>query len=54
MRVPYSWLREFVSVGAPGWDVGAVELEQALVRIGHEVEEAGWPHERPAESPQAG
>src|ERR1700710_2772681 len=39
MRVPYSWLREFVSVGAPGWDVGAAELEQALVRIGHEVEE---------------
>ncbi|MDT5172988.1 MAG: phenylalanyl-tRNA synthetase beta chain [Mycobacterium sp.] len=39
MRVPYSWLREFVSVGAPGWDVGAAELAQALVRVGHEVEE---------------
>lgn len=39
MRVPYSWLREVVSVGAPGWDVGAGELEQALVRIGHEVED---------------
>lgn len=39
MRVPYSWLREVVSAGAPGWDVGPVELGQALVRIGHEVEE---------------
>ncbi|MHA7652239.1 phenylalanine--tRNA ligase subunit beta [Mycobacterium sp. ML4] len=39
MRVPYSWLREVVSAGAPGWDVGPAELEQALVRIGHEVEE---------------
>lgn len=39
MRIPYSWLREVVSVGAPGWDVGPGELEQALVRIGHEVEE---------------
>jgi phenylalanyl-tRNA synthetase beta chain len=39
MRVPYSWLREVVSVGAPGWDVTPDDLEQALVRIGHEVEE---------------
>lgn len=39
MRVPYSWLREVVAAGAPGWDVPAGELEQALVRIGHEVEE---------------
>ena len=39
MRVPYSWLREVVSVGAPGWDVPAGDLEQALLRIGHEVEE---------------
>lgn len=39
MRVPYSWLREVVSAGAPGWDVGPGELEQALVRIGHEVED---------------
>jgi len=39
MRIPYSWLREVVSVGTPGWDVGPGELEQALVRIGHEVEE---------------
>jgi phenylalanyl-tRNA synthetase beta chain len=38
MRVPYSWLREVVSVGAPGWDVKPADLEQALVRIGHEVE----------------
>ncbi|WAJ47471.1 phenylalanine--tRNA ligase subunit beta [Mycobacterium sp. Aquia_216] len=39
MRIPYSWLREVVSAGAPGWDVSASELEQTLVRIGHEVEE---------------
>jgi len=39
MRVPYSWLREVVSVGAPGWDVKPADLEQALIRIGHEVEE---------------
>jgi phenylalanyl-tRNA synthetase beta chain len=39
MRVPYSWLREVVAAGAPGWDVSAEDLEQALVRIGHEVEE---------------
>ena len=39
MRVPYSWLREVVNVGAPDWDVDPAELEQTLVRIGHEVEE---------------
>ncbi|MGK2881036.1 MAG: phenylalanine--tRNA ligase subunit beta [Mycobacterium sp.] len=39
MRLPYSWLREVVSAGAPGWDVPADELEQALIRIGHEVED---------------
>src|SRR5271156_4975455 len=39
MRIPYSWLREAVRAGAPGWDVAAGELEQTLVRIGHEVEE---------------
>src|SRR6185312_8907439 len=39
MRVPYSWLREVVAAGAPGWDVAADELEQTLIRIGHEVEE---------------
>jgi phenylalanyl-tRNA synthetase beta chain len=39
MRIPYSWLREVVSAGAPGWDVTPTDLEQALVRIGHEVEE---------------
>lgn len=39
MRIPYSWLREVVSVGAPEWDVSPTDLEQALVRIGHEVEE---------------
>ncbi|OMC47880.1 phenylalanine--tRNA ligase subunit beta [Mycobacterium sp. IS-1264] len=39
MRLPYSWLREVVAVGAPGWDVAPSDLEQTLVRIGHEVEE---------------
>lgn len=39
MRLPYSWLRDVVQAGAPGWDVPADELEQTLIRIGHEVEE---------------
>jgi phenylalanyl-tRNA synthetase beta chain len=42
MRVPYGWLREVLNAGAagaPGWDVSADDLEQAFVRIGHEVEE---------------
>lgn len=39
MRIPYSWLRDTVQAGAPGWDVSADELEQAFIRIGHEVEE---------------
>ncbi|KUI40401.1 phenylalanine--tRNA ligase subunit beta [Mycobacterium sp. GA-2829] len=38
MRLPYSWLREVVAAGAPGWDVPADELEQTFIRIGHEVE----------------
>lgn len=39
MRVPYSWLRDIVQAGTPGWDVSPEELEHALIRIGHEVEE---------------
>ncbi|OBI72234.1 phenylalanine--tRNA ligase subunit beta [Mycobacterium sp. E740] len=39
MRLPYSWLRDVVQAGAPGWDVAPDELEQTLIRIGHEVEE---------------
>jgi phenylalanyl-tRNA synthetase beta chain len=39
MRVPYSWLREVVAAGAPGWDVAPGDLEQTLLRIGHEVDE---------------
>jgi phenylalanyl-tRNA synthetase beta chain len=39
MRVPYSWLREVVTAGAPGWDAAPGDVEQTLVRIGHEVEE---------------
>ncbi|ORV53469.1 phenylalanine--tRNA ligase subunit beta [Mycolicibacter engbaekii] len=38
MRIPYSWLRETLIAGAPGFDITAEELEQALLRIGHEVE----------------
>ena len=39
MLLPYSWLREVVAVGSPGWDVSPFELEQALIRVGHEVED---------------
>jgi phenylalanyl-tRNA synthetase beta chain len=39
MRLPYSWLREVINVGAPQWESSADELEQTLIRIGHEVEE---------------
>jgi phenylalanyl-tRNA synthetase beta chain len=40
MRVPYSWLREVLNVGvAGGFDVAPGDIEQTLVRIGHEVEE---------------
>ncbi len=39
MRIAYSWLREVLNVGAPDWEVAPGDLEQALVRIGHEVEE---------------
>jgi phenylalanyl-tRNA synthetase beta chain len=38
MRLPYSWLREVVQAGAPDWDAPVDELEQTLIRIGHEVE----------------
>ena len=39
MKLPYSWLREVVQVGAPDWDVEPHDLEQALIRVGHEVED---------------
>jgi phenylalanyl-tRNA synthetase beta chain len=39
MRLPYSWLRDVVAAGAPGWNVPVDELENTLIRIGHEVEE---------------
>ncbi|WP_422746549.1 phenylalanine--tRNA ligase subunit beta [Mycobacterium sp. WMMD1722] len=39
MRLPYSWLRDVVTAGAPGWDPSVEDLEQALIRIGHEVED---------------
>ncbi|GFG75706.1 phenylalanine--tRNA ligase subunit beta [Mycobacterium botniense] len=38
MRIPYSWLREVVAAGAPGWDAAPADVEQTLLRIGHEVE----------------
>ncbi|OBI04326.1 phenylalanine--tRNA ligase subunit beta [Mycobacterium sp. E2462] len=43
MRIPYSWLREVVTAGAPGWDATPADLEQALIRVGHEVEEVSTP-----------
>ncbi|CAJ1502533.1 phenylalanine--tRNA ligase subunit beta [[Mycobacterium] burgundiense] len=39
MRLPYSWLREAVRAGAPDFDVTPAELEQALIGVGHEVED---------------
>jgi phenylalanyl-tRNA synthetase beta chain len=39
MRVPYSWLRDVVRAGTPGWDSSVDELERTLIRIGHEVED---------------
>lgn len=39
MRLPYSWLREVVQRGAPEWDVEPHDLEHALIRVGHEVED---------------
>lgn len=39
MRVAYSWLREVVRAGAPDWDISPGDLEQTLLRIGHEVEQ---------------
>lgn len=39
MRIPYSWLKEALVAGAPGFKISADELEQALLRIGHEVED---------------
>ena len=39
MKLPYSWIREVVRGGAPDWDVEPHDLEQALIRVGHEVED---------------
>lgn len=39
MRIPYSWLRDTVRLGAPDWDMSVPDLERTLIRIGHEVEE---------------
>ncbi|MEB3033161.1 phenylalanine--tRNA ligase subunit beta [[Mycobacterium] nativiensis] len=39
MRIPYSWLREVLTAGVPGFDITADAMEQALLRVGHEVED---------------
>jgi phenylalanyl-tRNA synthetase beta chain len=39
MRLPHSWLREVVRAGAPDWDAAPGDLERALIRVGHEVED---------------
>ncbi|MFA5709487.1 phenylalanine--tRNA ligase subunit beta [Mycolicibacterium sp.] len=39
MRIPYSWLCEVVRAGAPEFAATPSELEQALIRVGHEVED---------------
>ncbi|GFG69741.1 phenylalanine--tRNA ligase subunit beta [Mycolicibacter senuensis] len=39
MRIPYSWLREALTAGAPDLDISAHDMEQALLRVGHEVED---------------
>ncbi|OBB58972.1 phenylalanine--tRNA ligase subunit beta [Mycobacterium sp. 852013-51886_SCH5428379] len=39
MRLPYSWLREVVAAGAPDWNPSVAELEEAFIRVGHEVED---------------
>ena len=38
MRIPHSWLCEAVAAGAPGWTATPAEVEEALIRVGHEVE----------------
>lgn len=38
MRIPYSWLRDTLETGSPGFALSAEELEEALLSIGHEVE----------------
>lgn len=39
MRIPYSWLVEVLRVGAPDFFATAADIEETLIRIGHEVEE---------------
>ncbi|MGH3725847.1 MAG: phenylalanine--tRNA ligase subunit beta [Mycobacterium sp.] len=39
MRIPYSWLIEVLRVGAPEFAATPAGIEEALIRIGHEVEE---------------
>ncbi|WP_131804813.1 phenylalanine--tRNA ligase subunit beta, partial [Mycobacteroides abscessus] len=43
MRVPYSWLLEVLRVGAPEFTATAADIEETLIRIGHEVEEVVIP-----------
>ncbi|ALR11930.1 phenylalanine--tRNA ligase subunit beta [Mycobacteroides saopaulense] len=39
MRIPHSWLLEVLRVGAPGFSATPADVEETLIRIGHEVEE---------------
>ncbi|OHU19110.1 phenylalanine--tRNA ligase subunit beta [Mycobacteroides franklinii] len=43
MRVPYSWLIEVLRVGAPEFSATPADIEETLIRIGHEVEEVMVP-----------
>ncbi|MUM17749.1 phenylalanine--tRNA ligase subunit beta [Mycobacterium sp. CBMA271] len=43
MRIPYSWLIEVLRVGAPDFSATPTDIEEALIRLGHEVEEVVVP-----------
>ncbi|OAT68144.1 phenylalanine--tRNA ligase subunit beta [Mycobacteroides immunogenum] len=43
MRIPYSWLLDVLRVGAPEFSATAADIEETLIRIGHEVEEVVIP-----------
>lgn len=43
MRIPYSWLLDVLRVGAPEFSATPADIEETLIRIGHEVEEVVIP-----------
>ncbi|MBB4856083.1 phenylalanyl-tRNA synthetase beta chain [Mycobacteroides chelonae] len=43
MRIPHSWLLEVLRVGAPEFSATPADIEETLIRIGHEVEEVFVP-----------